>query len=165
MNKKQIIIGTLIFLIGLISGNLIINISSNINKSTTKEKQIIKEEKTKYQDKENYTLEELYEIVENPEQFYQLNDPKMSNYNKIMFHFYDYFDKDTKVKVTSSTQKRNGKVEKVLQTEYIDYDEYNNRMKEAYEYEKREEQEFKTNNEEEIYDYRIFVRELIYGLK
>lgn len=165
MNKKQIIIGIIIFLIGLISGNLIINISSNINKSTTKEKQIIKEEKTKYQDKENYTLEELYEIVENPEQFYQLNDPKMSNYNKIMFHFYDYFDKDTKVKVTSSTQKRNGKVEKVLQTEYIDYDEYNNRMKEAYEYEKREEQEFKTNNEEEIYDYRIFVRELIYGLK
>ncbi|MGN1371125.1 MAG: hypothetical protein ACI4XM_02435 [Candidatus Coprovivens sp.] len=169
MNKKIKLlgIGIITFIIGLLIGitsTSIIYHNINNNQKNLEDSSISREE-SKYQDKDEYTLEELYSIVENPEQFYQLNDEKMSNYNNVMFHFYDYFPKDTKVKVTTSTQKQFGKVQKVLEVEYIDYKEYMTRMKDAYDYEERKKNEYKDSNQEEIYDYRLFVRDLVYGLK
>ncbi len=169
MNNKTklIIIGIITFIIGVLIGitstNIIYRNINNDQKNLEDSSQ--KQEQLKYQDKDEYTLEELYSIVENPEEFYQLNDEKMSNYNNIMFHFYDYFPKDTKVKVTTSTQKQYGKVQKVLEVEYIDYEEYMTRMKDAYDYEERKKNEYKDSNQEEIFDYRLFVRDLVYGLK
>lgn len=169
MNNKTklIIIGIITFLIGALIGITSTNIIyHNINNNQKNlEDSSHNQEQLKYQDKDEYTLEELYSIVENPEQFYQLNNEKMSNYNNIMFHFYDYFPKDAKVKVTTSTQKQYGKVQKVLEVEYIDYEEYMTRMKDAYDYEERKKNEYKDSNQEEIYDYRLFVRDLVYGLK
>ena len=110
-----------------------------------------------------YTLEELYEIVEDPERFYQENGSIMTYYNIVMFHFYDYFSKSTPVKVATKVEVDDHfKVSKVLEVKYIDYYEYQKWMDDcgAYKFEK----EF-IENDYGPFNYKRYIEDLIYSTK
>ena len=118
-----------------------------------------------------YSLDELYDIIEEPEKFYELTAPVKSSYAIEMYYFYNYFSKNTPVKVAKKVKTNDSKVVEVVEVEYINKDEFEKRMESAYQSEEvlknSTEESNKTNNDE--YDYREyipynkFIRELIYG--
>lgn len=152
-------------IIGISSFATVKNFSSNNENNKASENQpSIKESP--------YTLEELYEIVENPEKFYELNKSTRTDYNMTVFNFYEYFSKTTPVKVASKIKiDKTGKVIEVLETKYLSYDEFKERMSDAYtsiELDKKSTEEYnKKNNDNRDYkdliDYRYWIEILIYG--
>lgn len=111
-----------------------------------------------------YTLDELYKIVEDPVLFYEANCSDMTEYNKVMFNFYDYFSKSTPVKIATKTNKNyKGTVIEVLETDYINYSEYMELMKEAYNYASETKKLYEKDNLEPSYNYELYITRLIYG--
>lgn len=134
MNKKLKL--TLIIVLVLIVGISIGVLSTNIyfsNKETEEQKQPESNIKVS-----PYTLDELYAIVEDPDRFRELNKKVIGNdYAEVMFHFYDYFSKSTPVKVAKEKEfDEDGNVIKVLEFEYLSYDEYMKRMETGHQHER-----------------------------
>lgn len=154
---KLILLYIVIFLIGITIG---ITTTKYMTKEKTKENY-----KEQSQIKESpYTLEELYEIVEDPVLFYEANCSDMTEYNKVMFNFYDYFSKSTPVKIATKTNRNyKGTVIEVLETDYINYSEYMELMKEAYNYASETKKLYEKDNLEPSYNYELYITRLIYG--
>lgn len=158
--KILIILAIILVVILVVSGT--IALFKNNKEETSNEEVLIKESAL--------TLDELYAIVEDPKLFYENNGATMTTYNIIMFHFYDYFSHSTPVKIATKVKRdEHNNVVEVLEVKYISYEEYLELMKDAYEdealtkenYEYRNEK-FNQNNEP-IYDYRLWIDKLIYG--
>lgn len=120
-NKKNVLIYILFIAIGIIIG-----ISSTIavqNLTTNKDSEIKEEQPSKKESP--YTLEELYDIMGNPEKYKKLNDGNsMNTLAYTIFHFYDYFNKSTPVKVFSKIKKdEDGKIISV-ESKYLSYYEF-----------------------------------------
>lgn len=156
-SKNQILMYILFIAIGIIIG-----IFSTITVQTltsNKESKEVKEEQPSKKESP-YTLEELYEIVENPEKYRELNSTRNSDYAYTMFHFYDYFNKSTPVKIAKEVEKdENGNVTKVLECRYLSYYEFMEYMKPAYDIEKEDIEQAKTDGRNEPYatNYRFYV--------
>ena len=129
---KLIIIIFFVFFVGISIGVISTNIYLN-NKEPKEQKQPEPNIKVS-----PYTLDELYAIVEDPERFRELNKKVTENeYAEVMFHFYDYFSKSTPVKVAKEVElDENGHVIKVLEFEYLSYDEYMKRMETGHQHER-----------------------------
>ena len=134
MNKKIkiTIISIIIFIVGISIGVISTNVYFN-NKEPKEQKQPESNIKVS-----PYTLDELYAIVEDPEKFREMNKQITENeYAEVMFHFYDYFSKSTPVKVAKKVElDENGHVIKVLEFEYLSYDEYMKRMDTGHQHER-----------------------------
>ena len=129
---KLIIIIFFVFFVGISIGVISTNIYLN-NKEPKEQKQPEPNIKVS-----PYTLDELYAIVEDPDRFRELNKKVIGNdYAEVMFHFYDYFSKSTPVKVAKEKEfDEDGNVIKVLEFEYLSYDEYIKRMETGYQHER-----------------------------
>ena len=155
----------IILLVGILIG---VGATVLVYKVVDKEKNSIKENDTEEKfklDENPYTLQELYDITDNPEKYYELNNARITDYNIVMFHFYDYFTKDTPVKVATKCETNESyKVTKVLETEYIDYYEYLRRMESAYKYEEmiKEVADKDGVDPYSYYSFRYFIEDLIY---
>lgn len=163
MKRKNIIVTFLSFIIGIITGCLIMFFvmkNNNITLEETKESP--------------YTLEEIYELVEQPEKFNKL----LNNYDEqgiayTIFHFYDYFNKSTplktvklKTKIVDNKEvlaKENDKyiIESIS---YIDHYEFSKKMDSFLEDEKKVKDLCKEEKEKNCnYAYSSIVKYLIYG--
>lgn len=72
-----------------------------------------------------YTLEEIYEIVENPTKFKELNSTNPNDLAYVLCNFYNFFTKTTPFKIASQVKlDENGKVIEVLEVSYLSYAEY-----------------------------------------
>ena len=158
MKKKTILLLLRIIVIGLFIGGMLI-------KGTEK---LLEPEPTIKESP--YTLDELYSIVENPKEFYKLNTATMTDYNIVMFHFYDYFSNTTPVKVATKVKRdNNNKVTKVLEIKYLTKEEYIEWMEAAYTYELSEIKAYEERNKkynqnaEPVFNYSMYIDELIYG--
>lgn len=155
--KKNIVILLLIIIGIVISISIILSKNENVseNEPTIKESP--------------YTLDELYSIVENPEEFYKLNTATITDYNIVMFHFYDYFSDTTPVKVATKVKKDNNKVIEVLEVKYLTKNEYLEWMESAYTYELTEIKEYEERNKKynqnasPAFNYSMYIDKLIYG--
>lgn len=159
-NQKQLLMYILFIAIGIIIG-----ISSTIAVQTLTSNKESKEVKEEHPSKKEspYTLEELYEIIEDPIKYRELNVGHTNDYAYTMFHFYDYFNKSTPVKVAKEVEKdENGYVIKVLEYKYLSYYEFMEEMKQAYDIEKQDIEQAKADGRDEPYvtDYRFFVNGL-----
>ncbi len=160
-NKLLCILGMLIFIIGIIIGSIATYYLAG-NKKTCP---ALKETEKVSIKKSRFSLDELYEITDNPKEFYVYSQGIQSQYNYIMTHFYDYFNKFTPVKIaTNFNRDTDGKVIKVLETKYINYDEYMAIMKPVYDLEKDLGDEESNENYNFIsgIDYYHYVENLIY---
>ena len=94
----------------------------------------------------------------------------MTDYNIVMFHFYDYFSNTTPVKVATKVKRdNNNKVTKVLEIKYLTKEEYIEWMEAAYTYELSEIKAYEERNKkynqnaEPVFNYSMYIDELIYG--
>lgn len=165
--KKNIIIKSFIIIFSLIT----IFIIYTIFKENKKEKylnyevrfaeSIIKESP--------YTLEEIYAIIENPQTFYEVNKLRYNDFAYTIVHFYDYFSKNTQLKVATKVETdENGKVTKVLEFTYLSYDEFMDFMSCEYDFETdaiktcKEKKEHCGQISAAGYDWRLTTKRLIY---
>lgn len=158
---KLLILGILIFITGITLGSAV----TYYLVSGKEDCPVLKEPEQLSIKKSRFTLNELYEITENPHSFYVYSQGIKSQYNYIMFHFYDYFNKLTPVKVATKVKRdSNGQVTEVLETKYMDYDEYMEKMKPAYDLEKDLGGEESTEDYNFVsgVDYYHYVENLIY---
>lgn len=158
---KLIIIGVFIFIIGITLGSAVTYylVSDKEQCPEPKETEKISIKKSRF------SLNELYEITDNPERFYIYSKGTKSQYNFTMTHFYDYFNTSTTIKVAAKVKRdTNGKVIKVLETKYINYDEYMALMKPFYDQEKDlgGEESSEDYNFVSGVDYYHYVENLIY---
>ena len=119
-----------------------------------------------------FTLEELYAITDNPELFRKNNQSSYTEYNYVITHFYDYFSKGTPVKVTTKVKEKEGDpnyIEEVLETRYMEYDEYMQQMEVLYDHEKNLREWYEKDPPEDYEpdkpigtDFRTFAIWLIY---
>lgn len=159
---KKVLISILLLSLGIGIGFCFSNILSK--EEQPKENLTIK--------KSPYTLDEIYAVVENPEKYYELNSSMHTEFNEVLFHFYDYFSKSTPFKVATKVEKNNPeiptRVTKVLEVEYIDYEEYMKRMQAAYQYEELELKSYEERNKKynqngtPYWDYRFYVNLIVY---
>lgn len=137
-DKVKILIGMIVvFIVGVIVGVTAYHFISK--KDSTND--TIKETEVSNDKKESpYTLEEIYAIIENPERFYELAYPIDGNISFILCRFYDYFSESTPFKVATKVElDDHHRVSKVLEVDYISYEEYRVRNS-AYEDEYRNKQ-------------------------
>lgn len=152
----------LVFIIGIIIGGFLTFAFTNLNKTKPSKKELeIKESP--------YTLSELYEIIEKPLKFYELNKTEMNDFNKTIFHFYDYFNKSTPLKVAAKEKRNeNGQISEIIEFDYISYYEFMSYMEEAYNNENILLSKCKKGHIDNSwetkcrYDYRYWVNELVY---
>lgn len=87
-----------------------------------------------------YTLEEIYDIIEDPERYYEENKGNPNDFAYTLFHFYDYFSINTPFKIATKVEldDDNYHVSKVLEVDYLTYSEYMDAMKVYYEEEQWE---------------------------
>ena len=174
--SKKIIIAILILIVGIIIGVLSTYLILNTNKKEeTPTIERLKPEDIKYYSQlENlkvspYTLDELYEIVEKPDKYYELNSSTVTVFNYVMFNFYKFFNTKTPVKVATKVKKDGTNVIEVLEVEYIDYSEYQRRMAEAYEIHNQYEEMIKGKKDKNgdplkpSTPYGYFIDLLLYG--
>ena len=119
-----------------------------------------------------FTLEELYAITDDPELFRKNNQSSYTEYNYVITHFYDYFSKGTPVKVTTKVKTKEGDpnyIEEVLETRYMEYDEYMQQMEVLYDHEKNLREWYEKDPPEDYEpdkpigtDFRTFAIWLIY---
>ena len=119
-----------------------------------------------------FTLEELYAITDDPELFRKNNQSSYTEYNYVITHFYDYFSKGTPVKVTTKVKAKEGNpnyIEEVLETRYMEYDEYMQQMETLYNHEKNLRKWYEKDPPEDYdptkpigTDFRTFATWLIY---
>ena len=119
-----------------------------------------------------FTLEELYAITDDPELFRKNNQSSYTEYNYVITHFYDYFSKGTPVKVTTKVKTKEGDpnyIEEVLETRYMEYDEYMQQMEVLYDHEKNLREWYEKDPPEDYEpdkpigtDFRTFATWLIY---
>lgn len=119
-----------------------------------------------------FTLEELYAITDDPELFRKNNQSSYTEYNYVITHFYDYFSKGTPVKVTTKVKAKEGDpnyIEEVLETRYMEYDEYMQQMETLYNHEKNLRKWYEKDPPEDYdptkpigTDFRTFATWLIY---
>lgn len=119
-----------------------------------------------------FTLEELYAITDDPELFRKNNQSSYTEYNYVITHFYDYFSKGTPVKVTTKVKAKEGDpnyIEEVLETRYMEYDEYMQQMETLYDHEKNLRKWYEKDPPEDYdptkpigTDFRTFATWLIY---
>ena len=119
-----------------------------------------------------FTLEELYAITDDPELFRKNNQSSYTEYNYVITHFYDYFSKGTPVKVTTKVKTKEGDpnyIEEVLETRYMEYDEYMQQMETLYDHEKNLRKWYEKDPPEDYdptkpigTDFRTFATWLIY---
>ena len=118
-----------------------------------------------------YTLDEIYSIIEDPVKFNELSNEKMATeFNEVLFHFYDYFSETTPFKkakkvIVDNDPNKTFHVVKVLETEYISYYEYMDFMKNNYEDEENTKKLTGYDSEDTYYgyDYRTWVELLVYN--
>ena len=120
-----------------------------------------------------YTLEEIYEIVEQPEKFNELTGGTSSPFSYTVFHFYDYFSKTTPIKIATEVEKdEHGRVVKVLEVDYVTYEEYMKMFDEVFEMEKEDLEVCERASEEageqicdinfSYFNYGYWVRKFVY---
>lgn len=155
---KKVLISILLLSLGIGIGFCFSNILSK--EEQPKENLTIK--------KSPYTLDEIYAAIENPEKYYELNSSMHTEFNEVLFHFYDYFSKSTPFKVATKVEKDN-KIVKILEVKYINYEEYIKFMGTFYDEEKADlkwcEEEAKKKNVKAIecpINYRYPVELLVF---
>ena len=104
--------------------------------------------------------------------FRKNNQSSYTEYNYVITHFYDYFSKGTPVKVTTKVKTKEGDpnyIEEVLETRYMEYDEYMQQMEVLYDHEKNLREWYEKDPPEDYEpdkpigtDFRTFATWLIY---
>lgn len=117
MKKKIILAGVLCLII--LSGFLVVQAKSINNSNENQSNNNVNVKSTEY------SLDELYNFVKS-NNFSTLNH---ENIGYIYTHFYEYFNHDTKFLVISKYDSNNNEV---LETKYITYDEYMEKMQPIY---------------------------------
>lgn len=165
VKSKNTIINIIIFVIGLVIGSILTLCIINIQDKKNENNKITESP---------YTINEIYEIIESPNQFYELNDYHYNDFNYVITHFYDYFSKNTDFLVATKVEEKDGKVTKVLSTKKIAYKDYIYLMSDFYHLEEQKEETCKKNTENKEYtltyedclhnlDYKNEATILVYG--
>lgn len=163
---KKIIIIILVILVLVTSGILITKYLSKSNQDSSNQNELLIKESL-------YTLDEIYAIIENPEEFYKLTTGTSSPFSYTLFHFYDYFSQSTPIKIATEVERdENGQVTKVLEVDYISYQEYNEKFAEVFLIEQEELELCERASKEEgkeicnenfsYFNYGYWVKSLIY---
>lgn len=158
MKRKQIIITLIIFILGLSIGGTSIHLIHLLGKEESpicQETQKLKESP--------YTLEEIYEIVEDPVRFEELNNKNQTEFNEVIYHFYDYFNEYTPFKVVLLNE--DGTVREI---KFIDYSRFMLTAAPFYEADPTAEaicKEYGTKKEDcKMLDYDTLARFFVYGI-